>query len=190
MAELASGGSALLRNALQYVFSPEDEQEAVAAVAARLLDERAVCHVVGPRRTVDCVPPPYPNGMVGIAWNSPRDCAHCDSTINAADLPAEGVAILDAMHARGEELGPGDTLAFLCGPVVPRTSSSRVLLLAPSYDDATAAYVDRSFQSRGVTPTADMANRGANAPFSRDATNCRTGPQCWIYGPDTRCVCD
>lgn len=190
--ELLTEGAVLMRSVLQYVFSPEDERLAVAAVAARLLDERAVCHVVGPGRTIDCLSPPFANGMVGVAWISPSTCIHCDRTVDVAELPAQAIPALEASLARGEELLPGDLLAFVCGPITPPPvkNDRYVWLFAPSYFDASAAFIDSSYETRIPTSKDGLTNLAAQTPYTHDTSKCRTGPLCWIHGPNTRCVCD
>ena len=97
--DLYTSGGVIIRNALRYVFSKEDEELAVSAIAARLLDERAVCHVIGPTESIDCRSPSYPNGMVGISWTSPESCVHCDNQVeSAADLPDYAAGVLRASY--------------------------------------------------------------------------------------------
>jgi hypothetical protein len=188
--ELYKSGAVVVHNALQYVFSKADEQLAVAAVAARLLDERAVCHVVGPTKSLDCRSPTYTNGMVAISWTSPQSCIHCDTELAPpSDIPSEAVAALDVLPKRGQRFEPGDVLAFLCGPVAPTFISSSVWVHAPASFDASAAFVDEFFTSRVPTVRGDLIDQFANAPFVSDGAHCRTGPVC-AHGPTTRCVCD
>ena len=183
-------GGALLRDVLQHVFSPEDEEQALAAIAARMLDERAVCHVVGPTASMDCRAPPYPNGMVAITWTSPTSCAHCDSRITRHGLPESAVAVLKAAHGRGQPPMPGDALAFLTGPRIPTADDVKVRIFAAAVYDETAVFIDKEFESRPPTPRAEMMDRAGNTPFLSSAANCRTGPQCWVHGPNSRCVCE
>lgn len=201
-------GAVLLRDALQYVYSPEEESHALAAIAARLLDERAVCymHDPGDSEVVGCVSPPYPNGMVAITWFSPRSCERCTSVLETVDVPPAVVAVLDDMSARGEQLNPGDALAFLDGPSLS-TSSSDVRWLAPSFDDDLAAHVDLDWGiTRPHSPRTGMTEKASTGPFvgntancnsascltaAAHAASCRTGPLCsMVHGVDTRCMCN
>jgi len=189
----SSAGAVLLRDVLQYVFSPQDEEMAVAAIAARVLDERAVCHVIGPARTIDCRSPPHANGMAAIAWMSPTSCLHCNQTIVAADLPAGANSVLDALRARSDEPPlPGDALIFMTGPAVV-TETTCLRILAPSWDDPSAFFIDKEWGQRpvlGYHPRAAMIDRASAAPFVSDTANCHTAPTCWVDGPNSRCVCD
>ena len=187
--DLYTSGGVIIRNALRYVFSKEDEELAVSAIAARLLDERAVCHVIGPTESIDCRSPSYPNGMVGISWTSPESCVHCDNQVeSAADLPDYAAGVLRASYERSERFGPGDVLAFLCGPRRPFWTSSRVWVHAPAYFDESAAFIDPLFPARPPTPRAELINKFANAPFVSEEATCRLGPMC--ADQNTLCVCD
>ena len=129
------------------------------------------------------------SGML-CSWTSPQSCIHCDTVLaDASDFPAEAVTALDALPKRGQRFGPGDVVAWLCGPVPPTFTSPNVWVHAPASFDASAAFVDEFFASRAPTVRGHLIDQFANAPFVSDTANCRTGPVC-THGETTRCVCD
>ena len=102
---------------------------------------------------------------------------------------------LEASLARGEQLLPGDLIAFLCGPLIPPPvrNDRHVWLFAPSFVnvEAAAAFIDMSFETRLPTPRYALTSIFSQTPYTHDTSKCRTGPLCEVlHGPDTRCVCD
>ena len=206
--QLATDGVVLLRSALRFVFSPEEELNATAAIAARLLDERATCVVGGPQglRSPFCELPLHPNGLVGIALNSADSCERCDSSIGGSqDFPPYAAAKLQMLVASAEALSSGDVLAFLGGNVLPQETGTRIWWFAPTppYGWAHAQHIDQLFESRPEGPKAAIMDHAANEPFiTRDddgvrriperpsglSWSCNTGPLCWIHA-DAPCMC-
>lgn len=190
---LLASAAVVIKDALQFTFSPQDEELAVSSIAARLLDWKYVCFVRGPSwRPPDagCLSPPFPNGMVGITWNSPASCKHCSSKVEATYVPEAAKAALGAEAAASEGLLPGDVVAILGGPAIP-ASSPNVWWYAPVYDDSSAVFVDDLFETRETSTRADRINAAADAPFLRDTSTCRTGPLCEAaHGYGSRCLCD
>jgi hypothetical protein len=172
--ELYTRGATRIRGALTFVFSQDDEQRAVAAIAARLFDRRAVCRVVGPNQHEHCLFPRLPNGLIGLALTSDRaTCAQCNNTIIESELPESTQHIFNAMRDASEIFESGDVVAFRGGPVLPPstlTSYPRVWWHAPAYHDYYAAYVDPFWgdvtgSGRDPTTRAAVERRLADAPF-------------------------
>ena len=161
-------------SAIQFAFSPHDEQLAVAAIAARFFDTRSVCRMVGPNNSSWCAAPKNePDPMIGTAFNSVSSCATCNNTIIRSELPEATAAVFDAMNAASEELGPGDLIAFRGGPALPRStliSYSRVWWHAwlpdnLDYLEEAAAYIDPFWETRDPTTRTAVLRRQANAPM-------------------------
>ena len=170
---LFTHGATLIRNALRGVNTLDDEQEAVAAITARLFDRRAVCRVVGPGREFPCAPPRHEGGLIGTALISASSCGACNVTVDASELPASTVPIFDAIDAASDSIRPGDVIVFRGGPVLPPStiySASRVWWHAPAYEDFYAVYVDPHWgtmgEGREFTTKGAVEQRNADAPFS------------------------
>lgn len=194
--ELYLDGAVLLLDALRYVFSPDDELQAIAAIAARLLDERAVCLFGGPHGSQFCEGVPYQNGMLGVAVQSASSCERCDSSIGIAEeMQDYATTRLNKAAASGERPTSGDVLAFLGGPSIPEWQpSARVWWFAPTplYDDSYAVYIDPLFDTRKPTPKTSLVDHAQNALVAAHIEGsegaCKVGPLCWMH-EHTACMC-
>ena len=194
--DLFTHGATLIRNALRSVDTPDEEQAAVAAIAARFFDRRAVCRIVGPGRQFECPFPRHQDGLIGITLISASSCGLCNQTVDASELPASTVAIFEAMDAASESLGPGDVVVFRGGPVLPPStiySASRVWWHAPAYDDLYSVYVDPHWGSRlgeGRDPTTKSAvqQRTADAPFACEFPRVGIDPRTGRVAQPAECV--
>ena len=167
--QLYTSRAALVRGAItNFAFSPEEEHHAIAALVARLFDDRAVCRIAGPNRSHYCPNPGITDGMIGIAFNSmTSSCVKCNNTIIADLLPSTTAPIFDAMNSAGETLGPGDVIAFLGGPILPSSvqqTAQHVWWHAPAHEDFYSAYVDLNWETRAPTCRTAVQQRLHDAP--------------------------
>lgn len=154
--DLYTHGAVIMPGVLsRYVLGPAEEKAGAAAIAARLMDERAVCDATAMNESSICPAPNVKNGAIGIA-----PC--CPLAVSEALLPSAASALLEARAAASHPLAPGDVLAFLGGPMLPRVATSsqthndRFWWFVPTGDDDTVAdnafYIDRFFGHAHARP--------------------------------------
>ena len=162
--DLYSHGAVLLQGALsRYVFNADELKAGAAAIAARLMEEKAVCDASAMNSTSICAAPSIHNGAVGVA-----PC--CPLSIQEHLLPPAAYAVLEARQAADHPLATGDVIAILGGPELPNltaggASGNRFWWFVPTGDDTVednAFYVDRLFGHSHSRPTL-----GRNAVLDR-----------------------